>query len=245
MIRSPSSSHARLYHHKRKTDSKMTSATNANLSVNPGWTFTRPTRPLVWLITGCSSGLGLALARHALAAGHTVVATSRDPSRTPELVQEVTTTSAPSASDSGGDGSSSTGSRSSGRWLRLDVDDPDAPARVLAQLDTEGLAVDVLVNNAGWSIHQTVENFAEEEVRRQFETVFFGPYRLTRAVLPGMRARRFGVVVNISSGAGLEGRESMGIYSAAKAAMDGMFWGIRMAVMIRSVLMCSLQVSPK
>lgn len=186
----------------------MTSATNTNLSVDPGWTFTRPDRPLVWLITGCSSGLGLALARHARAAGHTVIATSRDPPRTPDLVREFTTTTNPSNGGS--------------RWLRLDVDDPDAPARVLAELDdADGTAVDVLVNNAGWSVHQTAEAFAEEEVRAQLETVFFGPYRLARAVLPGMRARRFGVVVNVSSGAGLEGRESMGVYAAAKAAMDG------------------------
>lgn len=81
--------------------------------------------------------------------------------------------------------------------------------------------MDVLVNNAGWSIHQTAEQLTDSEVRAQFETVFFGPYRLTRAVLPGMRGRRFGVVVNVSSGAALEGRETMGAYAAAKAAMDG------------------------
>lgn len=102
------------------------------------------------------------------------------------------------------------------------MDDP-ASTGVLTELESQGIAVDVLVNNAGFSIHQMVENFAEDEVRGQFETVFFGPYRLTRSVLPGMRKRRFGVVVNISSGAGLEGRESMGAYAAAKAAMDGTF----------------------
>ena len=59
--------------------------------------------------------------------------------------------------------------------------------------------------------------------RSQMELLYFGPYRLIRAVLPYMRNRRFGVIVNISSGAGLEGRPSMGIYAAAKAALDGMF----------------------
>lgn len=83
------------------------------------------------------------------------------------------------------------------------------------------MTVDVLVNNAGWSIHAPVEQFTEEEVRAQFETVFFGPYRLTRAAVAGMRKRRFGAMVNISSGASLEGRDSMGVYAASKAAFDG------------------------
>lgn len=79
----------------------------------------------------------------------------------------------------------------------------------------------MLVNNAGWSVHAPVEQFTEEEIRAQFETVFFGPYRLTRTAVSGMRRRRFGVVVNMSSGASLEGRDSMGAYAAAKAAFDG------------------------
>lgn len=83
------------------------------------------------------------------------------------------------------------------------------------------MAVDVLVNNAGWSIHAPAEHFTEDEVRAQFETLFFGPYRLMRAAVAGMRRRRLGVVVNVSSGASLEGRDSMGVYAAAKAALDG------------------------
>lgn len=58
-------------------------------------------------------------------------------------------------------------------------------------------------------------------MRKQMESLYFGPCRLIRAVVPGMRERRFGVVVNMSSGAGLEGRESMGAYAPAKAALDG------------------------
>lgn len=111
-----------------------------------------------------------------------------------------------------------------GRWLQLDVDDPRA-TKVISDLQEEqGVTIDVLVNNAGWSIHQTVENFGDDEVRAQFETIFFGPYRLMRAVLPAMRKRRFGIIVNMSSGASLEGRESMGAYAAAKAAMDGKYF---------------------
>lgn len=176
----------------------------AELDAKP--TFTTPSRPLTWLITGCSSGLGLALARtiQASPAGHTIIATSRNPSRTPDLVAEFTGPAHPN-----------------NRWLTLDVDDAHAAANLIADLEGSGVQIDVLVNNAGWSIHAPAEQFTEEEVRQQFETVFFGPYRLARAVLPGMRKRRFGVIVNISSGAGLEGRETMGVYAAAKAAMDG------------------------
>lgn len=176
------------------------------IDFNPA--FTSPKRSLTWLITGCSSGLGLALARQVQAAGHTVIATSRNPSRTPDLVNEITTpthpTSPPHAS----------------KWLALDLDTPTCGS-VIADLEAQGVVVDVLVNNAGWSIHAPVEHFTEEEVRAQFETVFFGPYRLTRAAVAGMRRRRFGVVVNMSSGASLEGRDSMGVYAAAKAAFDG------------------------
>jgi len=163
-------------------------------------TFTTPKRPLTWLITGCSSGFGLSLTRTAQAGGHTVIATSRNPSRTPALVAEVE-----------GKG---------GKWLQLDVDSPTS-AQVVEDLETSGQQIDVLVNNAGFSIHSPVEAFAEEELRAQMETMYFGPLRLIRAVVPHMRRRRFGVVVNISTGAALEGRDSMGAYAGAKAALDG------------------------
>ncbi|WYZ33725.1 hypothetical protein EsH8_I_000001 [Colletotrichum jinshuiense] len=159
-----------------------------------------PNRPLTWLITGCSSGFGLALTRIAQRCDHHVIATSRNPQKTPELVREIES--------------------SGGRWLTLDVDNPNS-GDLIEELETRGTAIDVLVNNAGWSIHGPSEGFTEEETRSQMETVFFGPYRLMRATAPFMRERRSGIIINISSGAGLEGRESMGIYAAAKAAMDG------------------------
>lgn len=165
-----------------------------------GFNFTTPARPLTWLITGCSSGFGLAIARHAQSKGHRVIATSRNPSKTPELVREV---------ESKG-----------GRWLPLDLDDPNS-AGVIEDLEAQGVSVDVLVNNAAFALLHAAEYITDDEVRAQFETVFFGPYRLTRAALPHMRQRRFGIIVNISTGASLEGRESMGIYSASKAAFDG------------------------
>ena len=84
-----------------------------------------------------------------------------------------------------------------------------------------GQKIDVLVNNAGFSCYALIEMFNEDEVRSQMESMYFGPSRLIRATVKHMRERRFGVIVNISSGASLEGRESMGAYAAAKAATDG------------------------
>ncbi|KAH7159531.1 hypothetical protein B0J13DRAFT_602198 [Dactylonectria estremocensis] len=157
--------------------------------------------PLTWLITGAASGFGLELTRLALSNGHKVIATSRNPARNPELVSEIKAL--------GGD------------WRALDVDDLDCGA-FIRRIEDEGTGIDILVNNAGWSIHGPAESFAEDEIRRQMETVFFGPYRLVRAALPYMRQRRRGMIVNMSTGAGVMGRESMGIYGASKAAMDGL-----------------------
>lgn len=157
------------------------------------------TAPLTWFITGASTGFGLALARIAITKGHNVIATSRDPSRVPELVSEIQ-----------GKG---------GKWLSLDVDDKDA-YRIIDRLEAEGTAIDVLVNNAGRSLHGPAESIAEDEVRSQMETSYFGPYRLIRAVVPHMRTRRRGLILNFGSGAGVDGRDSMAPYAAGKAAMD-------------------------
>ena len=161
---------------------------------------TVPQRPLTWFITGSSSGLGLALVRLAQAKGHFVIATSRNPAKTPELVAEV--------------------EAKGGKWIKLDVDDRNN-AQVIEDLEAEGHAIDVLVNNAGWAVHGPVEAFTEDEARSEMETLYFGPYRLLRAVIPHMRRRRSGIVVTVTSGASLDARESMGVYAAAKAALDG------------------------
>ncbi|OAA81709.1 NAD(P)-binding domain protein [Akanthomyces lecanii RCEF 1005] len=170
--------------------------------MSPG-TFTTPSRPLRWLITGCSSGLGLALARYAQSQGHYVIATSRNPSKTPELAAEIER-----------DG------KKHGRWVQLDVTDPDSGAVIKMLEEEDGLPIDVLVSNAAASVHTVVEAFTEDEVQKQMEVLYLGPFRLIRAAVPYMRRRRFGIVVNISTGAALEGRESMGTYASGKAATD-------------------------
>ncbi|EKV16251.1 Short-chain oxidoreductase, putative [Penicillium digitatum] len=159
------------------------------------------TTKLTWLITGCSSGFGLSLTRAAQAGGHKVIATSRNPSRTPDLVAEI---------ESKG-----------GKWIQLDVDSRDC-GNVITELEGSGDHIDVLVNNAGYSIYAPIETFEEEEVRTQMETMYFGPLRLIRAVLPYMRQRKSGVIVNMSSGASLDGIPTMGVYAGAKAGMDAL-----------------------
>lgn len=163
-------------------------------------TFNLPKRPLTWLITGCSSGFGLSLVRIAQAEGHKVIATSRNPSRTPELVAEV--------------------ERNGGKWVQLDVDSPKS-TQVVNELEKTGDQIEVLVNNAGFSTFSIIETSTDEEVCAQMESMYFGPLRLIRAVLPYMRQRKAGVIANISSGASLSGAPTMGPYAGAKAALDG------------------------
>ncbi|PON30055.1 retinol dehydrogenase 8 [Trichoderma gamsii] len=164
-------------------------------------TFSTPKKPLTWLITGCSSGFGLSLARVVQANGHHLIASSRNPSSTPDLVSEI---------ESKG-----------GKWIQLDVNAFDCD-KVLEELEQHGQPVDVLVNNAGYCIYNPVECFTDSEVRALMETLYFGPSRLIRTAVKHMRQRRFGIIVNMSSGAALESNPSMGAYAAGKGALDSM-----------------------
>lgn len=159
----------------------------------------------VVLVTGASSGIGKAIADVLLAKGYTVYGTSR-------------TGHAPDAGDAP-------------RYpalLRLDVrEDESAAAVVRAVLLREG-RLDVLVNNAGFGIAGAVEDTAVDEAKAQFETGFFGALRMIRQVLPGMRARRGGLIVNISSIAGLLAVPYQGLYSAAKFALEGLSEALRL-----------------
>ncbi|KAJ6083482.1 hypothetical protein N7467_007617 [Penicillium canescens] len=107
------------------------------------------------------------------------------------------------------------------------MDDPSAPAALLAKLTASRITIDVLVNNAGFCMVGVLEQISDDEICGQVETLFFGPYRLVKAFVPGMRERRFGVVLNLSSGAGLDGGEGLGAYAAA--AGDGLSKVLTMA----------------
>ncbi|KAH9905852.1 hypothetical protein F4778DRAFT_681493 [Xylariomycetidae sp. FL2044] len=160
-----------------------------------------PKRYPTWLITGCSSGFGLAFTRLALAKGHNVIATSRNPDRTPELVDEIRS--------------------KGGQWVQLDAVDQNC-GKVIEGLEAQGTAIDVLINSAGIGASAPVESFSEDDVRLLMETNFYGPYRLMRAAAPRMRKRRSGVIVNLSSGSGMEAINTLGVYGASKAALDGL-----------------------
>ncbi len=159
---------------------------------------------LVWLVTGAGRGLGVDIAKAALAAGHAVVATGRNPERV----------------------SASLGARDDLLAVKLDVTDPaDGEAAVAAAVDRFD-RLDVLVNNAGNFNAGFFEELAPEEFRAQIETTFFGPVNVTRAALPVMREQRSGLVVTISSTAGLEGGEFTSAYAASKFGVEGFMEGL-------------------
>jgi NAD(P)-dependent dehydrogenase (short-subunit alcohol dehydrogenase family) len=153
-----------------------------------------------WFITGASSGFGMAFARHAISRGYNVVATARTPAKLDEIRRL-----APE------------------RVLveKLDVTVPgDSERAVAAALKRFG-HIDVLINNAGYGIVGALEETPETELRAQMETNFFGAVAVTKAVLPAMRERRSGAIVNVSSLGGQLSFGGFSAYSASKFALEG------------------------
>ncbi|WP_158169349.1 oxidoreductase [Mycolicibacterium smegmatis] len=152
-----------------------------------------------WFITGASRGFGALIAETALAAGHNVVATARDAAAARDALPD------------------------SERLLTvaLDVSDADqAQAAVSTALEKFG-GIDVLVNNAGRGVLGAVEEVSDSEARAVFETNVFGVLNVTRAVLPGMRKRRTGHIINFSSVGGFAGSIGWGVYNGTKFAVEG------------------------
>lgn len=154
-----------------------------------------------WLITGCSTGLGRALAEAVIGAGHNAVVTARDVAKVAELAD-----AAPDRVLA----------------LALDVTDGDQIAAAVQQAQGHFDGIDVLVNNAGYGYRAAVEEGEDAEVRALFETHFFGTVAMIKAVLPDMRKRKSGAIVNISSIGVQLTPVGSGYYSAAKAAIEGM-----------------------
>lgn len=149
----------------------------------------------VWLITGCSSGLGRDIAIAALDQGDTVVATARDPSKLGDLASKGAITA------------------------RLDVTwgDQELATAVDAITSRTGGRVDILVNNAGYILAGGVEECSRAEVQSVFDTNVFGQLNVVRAVLPVLRGQRSGVVANLGSIGGWRGTPAAGLYCATKA----------------------------
>ena len=180
-------------------------ATSAYSSAHP----TKQETMTTWLITGCSTGLGRAFAEAMLARGDNAVVTARDVAKVQDLADDHPDTALA---------------------LALDVTDDAQVAEAVAAAEQRFGGVDVLVNNAGYGYRAAVEEGEDGPVRQLFDTHVFGTVRTIKAVLPGMRARRSGTIVNLSSIGARICPEGSGYYSAVKAAIEALTLSLRKEV---------------
>jgi NADP-dependent 3-hydroxy acid dehydrogenase YdfG len=155
----------------------------------------------VWFITGCSTGFGRELVVLLLAQGFRVVATARDVTKINDLVTDHADTALA---------------------LPLDVMDTDAITHAVKQAEAKFGQIDVLVNNAGYGYLAAIEEGEDAPVRKMFDTNVFGLVDVTKAALPGMRARKRGHIINLSSIGGLVSFAATGYYHATKFAVEGL-----------------------
>lgn len=163
----------------------------------------------VFLITGCSSGLGFAIAEHFLTTGHNVVATARDVSKVSDFEKRFPRTALA---------------------LNLDVTDRTSIANAVAKTIEKFGRIDVLINNAAFSIVNVAEKYSEQDIRRVMETNFFGAVFMSQAVIPIMRKQHSGTIIQISSTLGKTSMPSSSLYSASKFALEGFSEGLAMEV---------------
>ena len=163
----------------------------------------------VWLITGAGSGIGLEIAKAALAAGTKVVATGRDTIKVTKAIDDAT-----------------------GNLLvvKMDVTNPKEIATGVNSAIEKFGTIDVLVNNAGNFYAGFFEELSQAQVERQIATNLFGPMNVTRAVLPVMRKSKSGHIISISSTAALVGYELCSAYAASKFALEGWMDSLQMEV---------------
>ena len=153
----------------------------------------------VWLITGCSTGFGRELAKHVIERGYRTVVTARNPDEVKDLAAKGEVLA-----------------------LKLDVTDQGQIDAAVTATEEKFGRIDVLVNNAGIGYFAAVEESEEDQIRKMFEVNVFGLSRMIHAVLPGMRERRKGFIVNLSSIGGLRSFPSVGYYNATKFAVEGL-----------------------
>jgi NAD(P)-dependent dehydrogenase (short-subunit alcohol dehydrogenase family) len=154
----------------------------------------------VWLITGSSTGFGRVLAEQLLATGDIVVATARKPEQLEALIAQYPDRALA---------------------LALDITQPEQAQDVVNQAIATFGQIDVLVNNAGYGLIGALEEVSEAQIRRNFETNFFGAITMMRAVLPQMRQQQRGHILNMSAIAGFTNELGFSIYGAAKFALEG------------------------
>jgi len=159
----------------------------------------RENQPEVWLVTGAGRGLGVDIAKAALAAGHAVVATGRDPTKVRAAI----------------------GDHDRLLTVKLDVTRPEDARAAVEAASAELGRIDVLVNNAGSFYAGFFEELGPDQVRSQIETLLFGPMNVARAVLPVMRTQRSGLLITVSSTAGIAGQAFCTAYAAAKFGVEG------------------------
>jgi NAD(P)-dependent dehydrogenase (short-subunit alcohol dehydrogenase family) len=156
------------------------------------------------LITGTSSGIGLATALELARAGHKVYATMRNPARAPELGKTAAAEKLPIS------------------ILTMDVDSDESVSACLAEVYRREADIDVLVNNAGIERHGAIEELSAQDFHAIMETNYFGALRCIRGVLPHMRGRGSGCIVNVTSVAGKIASSPLGAYAASKFALEGL-----------------------
>lgn len=155
----------------------------------------------VWLITGCSSGIGRALAQQALLSGVKVVVTARNVADIQTFQKSFPDTAL---------------------LMTMDITDPQQIKANIEEIKKKLGRIDVLVNNAGYGMLAAIEEAPDHEVRKLFETNFFGPLEVIRSVLPIMRAQKSGHIINISATGGVVATQCLGIFNASKFALEGM-----------------------
>ena len=167
------------------------------MSTSPNNSINKP----VWFITGCSTGFGRELARHTLSLGYPTVVTARNVEQVKDLAL---------------------GHEANALLLTLDVTRPEQIAAAVKAAEEKFGRIDVLVNNAGIGYFGSIEESDMGEVRKMFDINVWGLSDMTRAVLPGLRRRRSGTIVNVSSIGGIAAFPSVGFYNATKFAVEAL-----------------------
>ncbi|MGF7147044.1 NAD(P)-dependent dehydrogenase (short-subunit alcohol dehydrogenase family) [Sphingomonas zeicaulis] len=172
-----------------------------------------------WLITGCSTGIGRAIAEHVLAIGDAAAVTARNPADVADIVAAYPNRALA---------------------LALDVADPAQVTAAVAAAEAHFGAIDILVNNAGYGYVSSIEEGDEAAIKAMFEVNLFGALRMMKAVLPAMRARGAGAILTISSLAGRISNPATGYYSSSKFALEAISEALSREVEAFGIRVCSI-----